>query len=290
MGGAGEGSVRILITGAKGMLGTDLRGFLAEQHTVIGLDMDGLDITDLEQSIAAVREYTPDVVINCAAYTNVDGCENEIDLAYRVNAIGPRNLAVACERIGAALVHISTDYVFPGDSSYPYREDDLTGPKSIYGKSKLAGENYIRSLSYRYFIIRTSWLYGKNGHNFVKTILRAAQEGNPLSVVNDQTGSPTYTRDLVKAISSLIASPAYGTYHLTNSGACTWFDFTKDILDLAGIQNEVRPTTTKELNRPAPRPAYSVMDNFNWRLLGYESLRHYKEALKEYLAEEGVVK
>lgn len=283
-------SMRILITGAKGMLGTDLRGFLGGSHTVYGLDMESLDITDLDQAINVVQDHMPDVVVNCAAYTNVDGCEKEVDLAYRVNAIGPRNLAVACERVGAALVHISTDYIFPGDSSHPYREDDLAGPKSVYGKSKLAGENYIRSLCNRYYIIRTAWLYGKNGPNFVKTILRIAEEGKPLNIVNDQTGSPTYTRDLVKAISELITKPAYGTYHLTNSSTCTWFDFTRDILELAGLKSEVNPITSNMLNRPAPRPAYSVMDNFNWRLQGKEPLRHYKEALKDYLIEEGVIK
>lgn len=277
--------MKILVTGARGMLGTDLMTVLRERHEVVGMDIEELDITDINQTLGILRENNPDVVINCAAYTNVDGCESNEELAYRVNAIGPRNIAVACNDIGAAMVHISTDYVFPGNSSKPYREDDSVGPKSVYGLSKLAGEGNVRSLCTRHFIVRTSWLFGVNGPNFVKTMLRLAKENLELSVVNDQTGSPTYTPDLAAALADLITQPVYGTYHLTNSGTCTWYQFTREILDEAGITGvEVKPITTEELNRPAPRPAYSVMDNLNWRLNGFLPLRHYRESLKDYLA------
>lgn len=281
--------MRILVTGAKGMLGTDLMKALKEKHTTVGIDIDELDITDLAETLVAVKEAAPDVVINCAAYTNVDGCETNEETAYKVNAFGPRNLAVACEQTGAALVHISTDYVFPGNGNRPYREDDLTGPKSVYGCSKLAGENNVRTMCSRYYIVRTSWLFGANGPNFVKTILRIAGEGNPLSIVNDQLGSPTYTRDLADALAALITQPAYGTYHLTNSNHCSWYEFTRQILEMAGLANEVAPISSEEFKRPAPRPAYSVLDNFNWRLMGYEPLRDYKAALRDYLVETGVI-
>lgn len=279
--------MKILVTGAKGMLGNDLLSILALKHQVTGLDIEELDITDLDKTTKSLKLLAPDVVINSAAYTNVDACESNIDLAYRVNSLGPRNLAVACNQIGAALVQLSTDYVFPGTSSEPYREDDPTGPISIYGKSKLAGENNIRTLTNRFYIVRTSWLFGQNGPNFIKTILRLAGERDLLTVVDDQTGSPTYTGDLAQAIAKLIETNAYGSYHLTNSGTCTWYQFTKEILQEAGITGvEVKPITTGEFNRPAPRPAYSVMDNQNWRLLGFEPLRSYKEALRAYLAKE----
>lgn len=271
------------------MLGSDLLATLAPHHQVTGLDIEELDITDLAKTLQTLKLLAPEVVINCAAYTNVDGCESNIDLAFQVNALGPRNLAVACNEVGAALVHISTDYVFPGTRSESYREDDPTGPSSIYGKSKLAGENNIRTLTNRFYIIRTSWLFGQNGPNFVKTILRLAGERAQLTIVNDQTGSPTYSVDLAQAIAKLVKTPAYGTYHLTNSDTCTWYQFTKEILVEAGVTGvEVKPITTEEFNRPAPRPAFSVMNNQNWRLLGFEPLRSYREALRAYLAQEPI--
>ncbi len=277
--------MRVLVTGSRGMLGTDLMKALNKRHMAVGLDIEELNITDLTQTLKTVKELAADVVINCAAYTNVDGCETNEEQAYKVNAIGPRNLAVACNELGAALVHISTDYVFPGTSSRPYREDDPIGPKSVYGWSKLAGENNVRALCSRHYIVRTSWLFGQHGPNFVKTMLRLAAERTELTVVNDQTGSPTYTGDLAAALIDLIAQPAYGTYHLTNSGTCTWYEFTKEILQDAGITGvDVKPISTEELNRPAPRPAFSVLDNFNWVLQGFKPLRHYREALGDYLA------
>lgn len=275
--------MKVLVTGARGMLGTDiLQAF--KSNEIIGLSREELDITNLNDVLSTVRSIKPDVVINCAAYTKVDDCETNVELAYKVNAIGPRNLAVACEENNCALLHISTDYVFDGTAHTPYKEDAMTNPLGVYGKSKLAGEQFIRELCTKFYIVRTSWLYGKNGPNFVETMLKLAQTHLELRVVHDQIGSPTVTKDLAEAIYNLIQTPAYGIYHLTNSGTCSWYEFAREIFDIKGINVKVNPITTEEFPRPAPRPKYSVMDNFCWRLQGMEPLRDYKVALKEYLS------
>jgi dTDP-4-dehydrorhamnose reductase len=266
------------------MLAHALRSALSQKHTIIRLDLPEIDITDLNTVKTTVCNYRPDLVINAAAYTNVDGCETDVDRAYAVNALGPRNLAIICNENYIPLVHISTDYVFDGISASPYKEWDTPNPQSIYGKSKLLGEQYVRELTNKYYIIRTSWLYGENGKNFVATMLQLADERDEISVVNDQVGSPTYTGDLAKAISEVVLEPAYGIYHITNSGVCTWHDFTLEILEQAGIKGvKVIPITTEEIYRPAPRPRYSILDNYIWRLQGKKPLRHYKEALGDYL-------
>lgn len=289
--------MRILVTGAGGMLGQDLVPALRERgHEVLPLARADLDVTDLAAVRAAVQTLRPHVVANCAAWTRVDDAESHPDAAFRVNALGPRNLAVACYEAGAALLHISTDYVFDGRKGAPYREFDLPAPLGVYGASKRAGEELVRSLCPRHWIVRTQWLYGAGGPNFVRTILRLARERleaagpgrppEPLAVVNDQTGSPTYTRDLARALADLVSSPAYGTYHLTNQGACTWYEFARTILTLAGMGAvEVRPVATAELGRPASRPAYSVLENHLWRVEGRVPLRPWAEALAAFLAE-----
>jgi len=214
----------------------------------------------------------------------VDGCELEPDNAYRVNALGSRNVAVAAAKIGAKLVYISTDYVFDGAARRPYTEFDDTNPISVYGKSKLAGERYVAGLSNKYFIVRTSWPYGEHGHNFVKTMLRLAKEKNELTVVDDQVGSPTYTKDLARFIADLVHTELYGTYHAANTGSCSWYRFARTIFEMAGLDHvKVRPISTSELNRPAPRPAYSVLDHYCIRLEGLPDLRPWEEALEEYL-------
>ncbi len=277
--------MKILITGCKGMLGTDLMNVLsAEAHDVVGSDVQELDITNLEATLAFIKRIEPDVVINCSAYTNVDACETEINLAYKVNSIGPRNLAIAAQEVGAKLVHISTDYVFDGNKGEAYLEGDFVNPLSVYGKSKLDGENHVKSLMNKYFIVRTQWLYGVHGKNFVKTMINLSKERTELMVVNDQFGSPTHTLDLCHAISELINTKEYGTYHITNSGIVSWFQFTKDIMELIGKSDiTVKPCTTAEFPRPAKRPAYSPLKNYNWELCGFKPLRDYKEALSEYL-------
>lgn len=276
--------MRIVIIGSQGMLACDLRKCLEGYHEVVGLDLPEINIADLSVVKKVLKQYQLDLVINAAAYTDVDGCESNVDLAFAVNALGPRNLAVVCNELNIPLVHISTDYIFPGTSSTAYKEWDQPGPKSVYGKSKLLGEQYVRELTNKHYIIRTSWLYGENGKNFVATMLKLAKEKDEIGVVNDQVGSPTYTGDLARAIAELITESAYGTYHLTNSGTCTWYEFTLEIFKQAGIQGvKVKPITTEEINRPAPRPSYSVLDNYIWRLHGKEALRPYQEALREYL-------
>jgi len=280
--------LKIVVCGAGGMLATDVIEVLSQAgHETTGLTIDDLDITSLGAVRKTIAEIKPDLVFNAAAFTNVDGCESEPDLAYLVNAVGPRNLAIAAEEAGAALVHISTDYVFDGAGSKPYREYDPVNPQSVYGKSKLDGEIMVRNHCSHHYIVRTAWLFGVHGNNFVRTMLRLAGEKDVLTVVNDQQGSPTFTWDLAEAIVELIQSRSYGTYHLTNSGACTWFDFTKEILLQAGLkQVRVEPVTTELLSRPANRPKYSVMDNFMWRMDGRTPLRSYQEALKDYLSKQ----
>jgi dTDP-4-dehydrorhamnose reductase len=230
-----------------------------------------------------IGSYKPEVVIHCAAYTKVDQAESEPDEAYRVNADGTRNAALAAEQIGAKFVYISTDYVFDGKANAPYRENDRTDPQSVYGKSKLAGEQWVQSLSSRYFIVRTSWVYGKYGSNFVKTMLRLAEERDRLKVVSDQVGSPTYTLDLAQFLLELVQTDHYGIFHASNSGACSWYEFAKAIFEERGMIVQVEPCTTAEFPRPAPRPAYSVLDHGAIRAHGLKPLRPWREALSNFL-------
>lgn len=280
--------MKILITGANGMLGTDLTQLLTTQFEVIAIDIQQLDLIDNEATIDYITNLKPNIIINCAAYTNVDGCETEIDIAYKVNAVAPRNIAVAANNINAKFLHISTDYVFDGETDKPYQEDDTTNPLCIYGKSKLMGEDHVKNLSSKYFILKTQWLYGRNGNNFVKTMLKLADESPSIKVVNDQFGSPTYTRDLCAVIEQIIKTENYGTYHITNSGVTSWYEFAKTIFTLSNIEVDLKPCTTEEFPRPAHRPKFSKLDNYFWRINGFSELRNYKEALKYYLRETGV--
>lgn len=276
--------MHILIPGANGMLGHALTAVLSKQHTLTGLDLPDLDITDIFALKSAVSTHLPDLIINAAAYTDVDGSEVNVEYAFAVNATGLRNLAVVCRELDIPLVHISTDYIFDGAAASPYLESDTPNPQGIYGKSKLAGEQYVRELTAKHCIIRTSWLYGEHGKNFVSTMLRLAGEWDEIGVVSDQVGSPTYTRDLARAVSQLVVKPICGTYHVTNSGVCSWYEFTLEIFKQAGIEGvKVKPITTEALNRPAPRPKYSVLDNSKWIAAGMPPLRPYQDALKEYL-------
>ncbi|AGA68978.1 dTDP-4-dehydrorhamnose reductase [Desulfitobacterium dichloroeliminans LMG P-21439] len=282
--------MKVIVCGAGGMLATDVSAIFSQRgHQVTNLRSEDLDITKLEAVRAKLKALQPDLVFNAAAYTNVDECESKPDLAYQVNCLGIRNLAIIANELNAALVHISTDYVFGGQGNKPYREYDPVNPRSVYGKSKLDGELMVRQHCRRHYIVRTAWLFGYYGNNFVRTMLRLAKEQEYLRVVNDQRGSPTYTRDLAKAIADLVDKPTYGTYHLTNSGNCTWYTYTQEIMELAGMNNvKVEPITTQQLSRPAERPSYSVLDNYVWRLDGHQALRPYREALLDYLEEEGL--
>ena len=276
--------MKIIITGAQGQLGQELVKQLDKkyEYDVIKTDRDTLDITNIENVNTFILDQNPDVVINCAAHTAVDLCETDIENAYKINAIGPRNLAIVCEKIGAKLVQVSTDYVFDGNGTRPYREDDITCPNSVYGTSKLIGENFVREFCSKYFIVRTAWLYGE-GNNFVRTMLKLSETNSELNVVNDQIGSPTSTVDLAKAIIDLIHTEHYGIYHGTSEGQCSWYDFAKKIFEIKNIDIKVNPVTSDEFKRPAPRPKYSVLDNFMLKLVGLNSFRKWEDSLEEYL-------
>lgn len=275
--------MKILITGSNGMLGHDLIEVLKNKHELVLTTSKTLDITDEKGVIKFIVDVDPDIVINSAAYTDVDGCESNPELAYSVNGEGVKNLSLACKEVNCPLVHISTDYIFNGENDKPWVEDDDIGPISVYGKSKLKGEEYIQEILDEYYIVRTAWLYGVNGRNFPKTMLELAQNHSEITVVYDEVGTPTYTLDLACGIGQLIESGAYGIYHLTNSGSCSWCEFARYIFEVADVNVNVVPVTAKEFARPAPRPHYSVLENGNWIKNGFEPLRNYKEAIKEYI-------
>ena len=275
--------MKVLITGSNGMLGHDLEKVLKDKHELILTTSKTLDISDKENTIDFIVKNKPDVVINSAAYTDVDGCETNQDLAYAVNGEGVRNLALACKEVDCPLVHVSTDYVFDGTARDPIEEDGEIGPISIYGKSKLKGEEAILEILDKYFILRTAWLYGINGKNFPKTMLELAKDHSEITVVYDEVGTPTYTPDLAYGISQIIETDFYGIYHLTNSGQCSWCEFARYIFEIADKDVKVIPVTASEFSRPAPRPSYSVLKNKKWIENGFEPLRSYKEAIKEYI-------
>ena len=279
--------MKILITGSKGQLGLELVKQLKIKglYKIIDTDRDELDIVDIDNVNEFILSSKPDVVINCAAHTAVDLCETDIENAYKINAIGPRNLAIACEKINAKFVQVSTDYVFDGNIDRPYREDDNTCPNSIYGSSKLMGEKFTKEFCSRHFIVRTAWLYGE-GNNFVRTMLKLSETNKEINIVNDQFGSPTSTVDLAKAIIELIHTEHYGTYHGTCEGKCSWYDFAQKIFEIRNIDIKVNPVTSEEYKRTAPRPTYSVLDNFMLKLVGLNSFRNWEDALIEYLNEE----
>lgn len=281
--------MKILITGSKGQLGIEIIRQLRKNsiYQVIGMDKEELNIVNLDDINETILSVKPDVVINCAAHTAVDLCETDIENAYKINAIGPRNLAIACEKVRAKFVQVSTDYVFNGNENQPYREDNETCPNSIYGKSKLMGEQFTKEFCSKYFIVRTAWLYGE-GNNFVRTMLKLAQNNKELNVVNDQFGSPTSTVDLAKAIIDLINTENYGTYHGTCEGQCSWYDFAKKIFEISNIDIKVNPVSSEEFKRPAPRPKYSVLDNFMFKLVELNSFRTWEDSLIEYLEAEGL--
>ncbi|CAM3201680.1 dTDP-4-dehydrorhamnose reductase [Paenibacillus lupini] len=285
MTGVDQRTLKVVVTGANGQLGRELVMMDSKgRFAITGLDRSVLDITNLEQCREVLAQLRPDVVIHCAAYTAVDKAEAEPDEAFRINAAGTRNIALASREIGAKLCAISTDYVFDGTGTIPYKEYDRTNPLTVYGQSKLAGEQLVQSLHDRYFIVRTSWVYGAYGNNFVKTMLKLASERDQLKVVADQFGSPTYTYDLALFLLELAATDYYGLYHASNSGICSWYEFAKVIMEESGCGTQIEPCTTAEFPRPAPRPSYSVMDHSAIRSNGLEPLRPWREALRHYLS------
>lgn len=288
---SGGFGMKVLVVGALGMLGQDLVPMLKSAgHEVVGGDRLvgpetlSLDITDLDQVRRVMGDVRPEAVINSAAYTNVDEAETEVDAAYRINALGSWNLALACQAFDVPLMYVSTDYVFDGSLGCAYDEYDVTNPQSVYGKSKRAGEIHVERLCPKHYIVRTAWLYGRAGKNFVETILRAGAERPELRVVNDQWGCPTATVELADAMCALLATDRYGTYHITGSGECTWMDFAIEILRQGGISTPVLPQTTEELGRPAPRPRYSVLTNRALSMAGIAPRKDWRLALQDYMA------
>lgn len=295
--------MKILVTGCKGQLGSQIINIIKQGHSelgklsediisseVIGIDVEELDIIDLHKVREFITKEKPDVVINPAAYTNVDGCESNEDVAFKINALGARNIAIACEDIGAKLIHISTDYVFSGEGNSPLREYELPSPQSVYGKSKLAGENFVKEFCSKYFIVRTSWLYGYNGKNFVYTIMKAAKERGTLKVVDDQRGNPTNAEDLSYHILKLINTEDYGVYHCTGEGECSWYDFASKIVEYSGIDCTVNPCTSQEFPSPTKRPAYSSLDNMMLRCTVGNNVRAWEEALKVFITKQDKIK
>jgi len=278
--------VRVLVTGAGGMLGNALVPALrGAGHEAIALTHAELDVTDAARVRTATADARPDWVCHLAAYTDVDGCESRPDHAMRVNGEGAGNAAAAAREVGAAVLSISTDYVFAGDDPRPRRESDAVGPVSAYGRSKLAGEEAVRAANPRHLIVRTAWLYGRGGKNFVDTIRARALAGTPLAVVDDQRGSPTWTVDLAGALVALMQANATGTFHATNSGDCSWHEFAREICAQAGAKVEVARQSSAQLARPAKRPAFSVLDGSKLRQTLGHALPHWRDALARYMAQ-----
>lgn len=293
--------MKILLLGHKGMLGRDLHIKLSSEHEVIGMDKEEIDIASADECKNAIQETAPDIVINAAAYTNVDGCETAKEECFAVNADAIKNIAEACRDHKIQIIHFSTDYVFDGMAKQPYKEEDICNPINVYGKSKLAGENYLRTLSDHYLLIRSSWLFGTNGKNFIQTILEKAKakdfidntmskagvgaEGpSTLSVVDDQVGSPTYTKDLASAVSLLIEKKERGIFHVTNRGSCSWHQFAVKILEEAGLDNIiVEPIKSIDLKRPAMRPVYSILSMQKFIQCTGKAMQPWQLALQNYL-------
>lgn len=276
----------ILVTGVNGQLGYDVCRVLAARGiTHRGVDIADFDITDREAVLRYVSACRPDAIVHCSAYTAVDRAEDNADACMRVNADGMKHLAEAAASVGAKLLAVSTDYVFAGEGERPYEVDDPTTPHSVYGRSKAIGEAHIRSILDRHFIVRVSWLFGKNGNNFVKTMLRLSQTRSELTVVCDQIGSPTYSLDAAEVIADMVLTERYGTYHVTNEGFCSWAEFAAEIMRLSGASTTVRPIPSSEYPARAPRPANSRMSKDSLTRAGFARLPHWKDALARYLEE-----
>lgn len=284
---------KILVTGCTGQLGRAInKEYAGSGAELVNTDVQAaegvlaLDITSIEDVLGLVRQVQPDVIINCAAHTAVDLCEQQWDSAYRINAIGARNLSIAAAEVDAKMIHVSTDYVFDGNGTRPYTEFDPVGPVSAYGKTKLEGENFVKSFAKNYFILRTAWLYG-DGKNFIKTMLRLSESHSQVTVVKDQVGSPTSASELARMIHFLEPTENYGLFHATCEGSCSWAEFAEEIFRLAGKSTVVVPVTTEEYMAANPnqasRPAYSILENYMIKLTSDFCMADWREALAEYM-------
>jgi dTDP-4-dehydrorhamnose reductase len=285
--------MKLLIIGSTGQLGHDFVNQAGHAgYGITPIDYPQIDIRDKSSVESCVSGARPDVIVNCAAFTAVDDCETMPDKAFALNAAGCGVLAEVAKKHSAALVHFSTDYVFDGQASTPYTENSPTAPQSVYGKSKLRGEEIITELHDDVMIFRIAWLYGLHGNNFVKTIRRVAlscvQENRPLKVVNDQIGSPTWTISVVRQVFAMLDRRERGIFHCTSEGFCSWFDFAKEIVAAAGINADIKPCTTEEFPRPAPRPRYSVMENTRLKSIGVNIMPDWRDGFKEFLSTESL--
>jgi dTDP-4-dehydrorhamnose reductase len=276
--------VKVFVTGAAGMLAGSMVHALSQAgHDTLALGREDADVTRYAAIVHPIRAFRPDWVFHLGAFTKVDECERRPDHAYLVNGLGAKNVALAAAECGAAVLGISTDYVFAGDAKQPYREFDRPDPKSVYGASKWAGEQAMREVNSRHIVVRTSWLFGRGGPNFIDTILAKARAGEPLKVVDDQRGAPTWTHDLARGLIDLVETGQYGTYHCTNSGDCTWYDLAAYVVERAGVEARLERTTTAAFARPAPRPAYSVLDNQWFLQVTGRRLPPWQDAVNRYL-------
>lgn len=280
---------KIIVTGCNGQLGRAINQVYANstEYECVNTDVAELDITDIDAVMKLVDEVKPYAIVNCAAHTNVNACETDVDNAYKINAIGPRNLSIAATKNQAKMIHVSTDYVFRGDGDNPYLEFDEVGPISVYGKTKLAGENFVKEFARDHFVVRTAWLYG-DGKNFVKTMLGLSEKYDKVRVVGDQFGSPTSAIELAKAIAYLLPTDNYGTFHGTCEGSTNWADFTREIFRIAGKKTVVETVTSEEYSKGetgivAPRPKNSVLENYMLKLTTNHMFAQWEDAIAEYL-------
>jgi dTDP-4-dehydrorhamnose reductase len=278
--------MKVLVTGAAGLLGSEVTAALAPAHEVLAADIDAFDVTDLDATLRACRDARPAAIVHCAAFADVDGAESRELEAFRVNAIGARNVALAANETGARLIHISTDYVFNGRSPRPYIESDAADPQSVYGRSKWMGEVFVRELARDFTIVRTQALYGRRGPSFPRAILARAERGEPLRVVDDQTVCPTRAADLARTLARILEEGIPGTCHASSRGECTWYVFACEILRQCGrADHPITPVTTAEFPRPAPRPAYSVLRNLHLELTIGDTMPHWADAVARHFRE-----
>ena len=281
--------MKVLVTGVGGQLGYDvLKELMRRKIDSIGADLQEFDITDYEAAHSFISKHMPDAIIHCSAYTAVDKAENEPELCRRVNVLGTENIAKICKEIDAKMIYISTDYVFPGTGKEFYEVDSPTEPQNIYGQTKLAGEIAVKNILDKHFIVRISWVFGINGNNFVKTMMRLGKERSELNIVADQIGSPTYTADLAPLLCDMVFSDKYGTYHATNEGICSWAEFAQEIFKIAGINSKVNEIPTSKYQTKAKRPLNSRMSKNSLAKNGFRKLRNWQEGLRDYIQSVGV--
>lgn len=281
-----EKKMRVLVTGVKGQLGHDVMNELAKRgYEGIGVDVEEMDITDREAVERVMREVHPDKVVHCAAWTAVDDAEDKEELCRKVNALGTENIARMCRELSAPMIYLSTDYVFDGEGTRPWEPDDERHPLNVYGQTKYEGELAVEKYLDAYFIVRIAWVFGVNGKNFIKTMLRLSETHDTLTVVDDQVGSPTYTYDLARLLVDMLETEKYGRYHATNEGLCSWYEFAKEIFHQSGREVKVLPVSSEEYPAKAKRPHNSRMNKEKLKEMGFTPLPSWEDALSRYLKE-----